>query len=65
MKSGEKLMYVLEKLKERGYNNYTKIASRVAMDGQRLYNSIDDYEKSPSKGYFTVAIVKESKGSER
>jgi len=59
MKSGENLMRVLEKLKERGYGDRTKIACRVTMDGERLYDSIEDYEKSPELGYLTVAIVKE------
>jgi hypothetical protein len=29
------------------------------MAGQRLYDNIDDFEKSPDSGYFTIAIVKE------
>ena len=67
MKSGENLLYVLKKLKERGYGEKTKIACRVTMDGQRLYNSIEEYEKSykksPAAGYFTLAIIKECKWS--
>lgn len=59
MKSGENLKRVLEVLKERGYGNRTKIASRVAMAGQKLYDNIEAYEQSPETGYFTVAIVKE------
>lgn len=59
MKSGGNLECVLEKLKERGYGDRTKIAYRATMNGQRLYTSIEDYEKSPETGYFTVAIVKE------
>ena len=61
MKSGENLLRVLSKLKERGYGERTKIACRVTMDGQRLYTSIEayekSYEKSPEAGYFTLAIV--------
>jgi len=59
MKSGENLGRVLEKLKARGYGDKTKIAYRVSMDSQRLYSSIEEYEKSPQPGYFTLAIVKE------
>ena len=57
MKSGENLNLVLNKLKERGYGDRTKIVCRATMDGQRLYNSIEEYEHSPERGYFTVAIV--------
>jgi precorrin-2/cobalt-factor-2 C20-methyltransferase len=59
MKSGENLLRALEALKERGYGDRTKIASRVAMDGQRLFHSIDEFVKSPETGYFTLAIVKD------
>ncbi|MDR0314034.1 MAG: precorrin-2 C(20)-methyltransferase [Treponema sp.] len=59
MKSGGNLTQVLEKLKQCSYGERTKIACRCTMDGQRLFNSIDDYEKSPESGYFTIAIVKE------
>ena len=61
MKSGANLTHVLKKLKERGYEDKTKIACRVAMDGQRLYTSIEKYEESPETGYFTLLIVKEVK----
>ena len=61
MKSGGNLRSVLEKLKEHGLAANTAIASRVTMDGERLYASIDEYEKSPETGYFTVAIVKGKK----
>jgi len=59
MKSGENLTFILNKLKERGYGDRTKIVCRATMDGQKLYNSIEEYEKSPENGYFTTAIVKE------
>jgi len=59
MKSGENLAYVLEKLKEHGLGDRTKIACRATMVGQRLYSSIEEYEKSPETGYFTVAIVQD------
>jgi precorrin-2/cobalt-factor-2 C20-methyltransferase len=58
MKSSENLAQVLEKIKQRPYGQI-KIASRCTMEGQRLFNSIDDFEKSPEGGYFTIAIVKE------
>ena len=61
MKSGENLVRVLEKLKELGYENRTRIAYRVTMDGQRLHSDIEDYEKSGEAGYFTTVIVKEPK----
>ena len=57
MKSGDNLAHVLTRLKERGYGDRTKIAYRVSLDGQRLYTSIEDYEKSPETGYFTIVIV--------
>ena len=60
MKSGEKLARVLDKLKILGYGDRTRIAYRATMDGQRLYFGIDDYEKSPETGYFTLAIIKEN-----
>ena len=59
MKSNGNLDIILEKLKSRGYGNRTKIAYRATMDGQRLFKSIEEYEKSPETGYFTIAIVKE------
>ena len=59
MKSGENLAHVLEKLKERGYGDKTRLAYRVTMAGQRLYKSIEEYEKSSEPGYFTLAIIKE------
>jgi precorrin-2/cobalt-factor-2 C20-methyltransferase len=69
MKSGGSLVQVLEKLKERSCGERTRIACRCTMDGQRLFNSIDDYEASyeksyekstePKSDYFTIAIVKE------
>ena len=61
MKSGRKLETVLSKLKELGYGSSTKIAYRAAMADQRLFGSIEDFEKSPESGYFTLAIVKERK----
>lgn len=56
MKSGGNLASVLLKLKEDGYE--AKIASRVTMDGERLFDNIEGYEKAPEDGYFTIAIVK-------
>jgi precorrin-2/cobalt-factor-2 C20-methyltransferase len=61
MKSGENLARVLEKLKERGYENRTQIAYCATMENQRLYFNTEEYEKSPETGYFTIAIVKEKK----
>jgi len=58
MKSGGNLANVLKRLKERGYGDRTKIACRVTMDGQRLYDSIEEYENSPEPGYFTVVVTK-------
>ena len=59
MKAGRNLDNVLQKLKDSGYGDRTMIVSRAAMDGQRLYTSIEEYEKSPEPGYFTLTIVKE------
>ena len=59
MKSGTNLAIVLDKLKKRGYGAKTKIVCRATMDGQRLYNSIEEYDNSPETGYFTTLIVKE------
>ena len=57
MKSGIGLTRVLDELKARGFEDSTKIACRVTMDGQRVFHSIEEYEKSPEEGYFTLAIV--------
>lgn len=59
MKSGENLTAVIAQLKNRGYGSRTRIASRVTMEGQRLYKSIAEYEASREGGYFSLAIVKE------
>ena len=59
MKSNGNLVSILDELKERGYGERIKIAYRAAMDGQRLFNSVEEYEKSPESEYFTLAIVKE------
>ncbi|MCL2046078.1 MAG: precorrin-2 C(20)-methyltransferase [Oscillospiraceae bacterium] len=59
MKSGRDLAGVLEKLKELGYGDKTKVACEVSMENQQLYMSIDEYEKAPEGGYFTLVIVKE------
>lgn len=61
MKSGENLKTVLEKLKEDGNNENVKIASRVTLEGERLFESIEEYEKAPVAGYFTLALVSENK----
>ena len=58
MKSGENLPLILDRLKERGYGDRIKIVCRATMGGQRLYGSIEEYEKSPAAGYFIIAIVK-------
>jgi len=59
MKSGKHLKSLLEQLKADGYDHRTKIACRVSMEDQSLYNSISEYEKSPETDYFTLVIVKE------
>ena len=61
MKSGENLSCVLRKLRERGYGDKTKIAYRATLDGQQLFNSINEFENCNMQiqpGYFTLAIVK-------
>ena len=58
MKSGTNLAHVLGKLKRRGLGDRTKIAHRATMEGQRLYENIEEFEQSPETGYFTLAIVK-------
>jgi len=50
MKSGANLAKVLEELKARGYGDRTKIACRAAMDGQRLYGSIGEFERADGAG---------------
>ena len=60
MKSGENLGHVLKKLESRGLGSRIKIASRVSMESQKLYANIEDFDKSPETGYFTLAIVKEN-----
>jgi precorrin-2/cobalt-factor-2 C20-methyltransferase len=59
MKSGGNLASVVKKLKERGCGDKVKIACRVTMEGQRLYRGVDEFEKSPEAGYFTLALIKE------
>ena len=59
MKSGDNLTHVIEKLKERGFGDRVKIACRVTMEGQKLYKNVEEYDKSPETGYFTLAIIKE------
>ena len=59
MKSGHALTRVLERLNDRGVGNNVKIISCVTMADQQIFHSIDEYEKSPETGYFTLAIVKE------
>ena len=61
MKSGRDLAVVLEKLKEYGYGEKTSIACEVTMKGEQLFTSIEEYEKAPDGGYFTLVIVKENK----
>ena len=58
MKSGASFAQVLDRLKQRGHADRVKIACRVTMGNQRLYESIEEYEKSAEADYFTVAIVK-------
>ena len=60
MKSGRNLARTIDTLKARGYGGRTKIACRVTMEGEKLFASIDEYEKSPETGYLTLAIVKET-----
>ena len=66
MKSGENLSHVLSELKKRGYAERTKIAYRVSLDGEQLFESIEAYEAGKSgdnainSGYFTLVIVKEN-----
>lgn len=61
MKSGSNLQKTLEILKQRGLAHNTRIATRVTMSDERLYTSIEDYERSPEAGYFTIALVKEDR----
>ena len=59
MKSGGSLNNVLEVLKQKGISQKTKIAERCTMDGERIFNSIDEFETAGGAGYFTVAVIKE------
>ncbi len=59
MKSGKNLEQVLTKLKESGKADHVSIASRVCMEDEQLFDSIEAYEQAPESGYFTLAIVKE------
>ena len=61
MKSASSLSDVLSRLRARGLNEQTKIVYQATMPGQRLYNSLDEYEQAPESGYFTLAIVKEKR----
>jgi len=54
MKSGKKLNEVIEMLREKGLNG--KIAQKVGMDGQRLYQELSTDVES---NYFSIIIVKD------
>lgn len=56
MKSGKSLGAVKEKLKELGVANNAKLAERCGMQGERLFDNIED---APADlGYFSVIIIK-------
>ncbi len=59
MKSGKSLNKVLEILDKKGLSHKTKIVERCGMEGQRVFNNIEEFEKAEGVGYFTIAIVKE------
>ena len=59
MKSGKSLNNVLEVLKQQGLSQKTKIVERCTMDGERIFNNIDELETAGDAGYFTIAVVKE------
>jgi precorrin-2/cobalt-factor-2 C20-methyltransferase len=54
MKSGKKQSEVIEMLREKGLN--AKIAQRVGMDGEQLY---DDLKQDVESDYFSIIIVKD------
>ncbi len=62
MKSGKNLDHVLKTLEKHGLSEQTQIVSRCTMEGQRIFHSIDEFDKTKhqtSPGYFSVLVVKE------
>lgn len=59
MKSGKGLKSVLKVIEKKGLSDKTQIIERCGMEGQRIFNNIDEFNKSAEAGYFTIAIVKE------
>ena len=59
MKSGSSLSNVLKALKQKGLSEKTKIVERCTMDGERIFNSIDELEAAGGAGYFSIVVVKE------
>ncbi|HBT78264.1 MAG TPA: precorrin-2 C(20)-methyltransferase [Planctomycetaceae bacterium] len=64
MKSGKNLDRVLKTLQEYGLSKQTRIVSRCTMEGERIFHSIDEFDKVEQHsmpGYFSVLIVKEKR----
>lgn len=60
MKTGKSFASVKAKLKERGLLRYAKMVQRCGMDGECMYQSLEDVE-NPSD-YFSIIIVKDWEG---
>jgi len=59
MKSGRSLNNILDILSEKGLSQKIKIVERCTMDGERIFNNIDEFKNAADAGYFTVAVIKE------
>ncbi len=63
MKSGKNLKNNLTLLKNRGFAEGTKIATRCTMEGEQVFDNIEQIESQENMdqlGYFSIIVVKES-----
>lgn len=61
MKSGKNLPRILEILRNRGLVEYTSLVSRCTMEGQRVFETLADFEDDDAADYFSIIIVREKK----
>lgn len=59
MKSGKNMSRILEILRNRGLSEYTSLVSRCTMDGERIFENLNDFGDNGGPGYFSVLIVHE------
>ncbi|MDR2754286.1 MAG: precorrin-2 C(20)-methyltransferase [Planctomycetaceae bacterium] len=64
MKSGKNLRQILNMLERHGLSKQTKIVSRCTMTGQKIFETIEEFNQNgqiDQAGYFSVIFVKENK----